>query len=230
MIDREKMRDIIGILMECSLFEGIAEQDLQSILSCLQAKIEEYEKNEHIYIMGQSITQVGIVVSGSARIEKLDCWGNRSILTKITAGEMFGEALSCASVSRSPINVAASEKTKVLFIDYYKIISTCSSACAFYTALIENMLKILAEKNIMLTNKIEHLTRRSTREKLLSYLSSTALKAGGKSFEIPLNRQELADYLAVDRSAMSHELGKMQAEGILEFNKSHFVLHDFEID
>lgn len=217
----------LKVLKKCSLFAGILDQELKAILACLGAVNKAYVKNQYIYTMGQEIKDVGIIVNGAAFIEKIDCWGNRTILAKVMPGDMFGEALACASVVKSSINVVTSEETTVLFIDYRKIVNVCSSACTFHTSLIENMLKILAQKNIMLTGKIEHLTKRSTREKLLSYLSSIALQKGSKSFDIMLNRQELADYLAVDRSAMSHELGKMRNEGILDFNKNHFILHDF---
>ena len=220
----------MDLLLQCPLFKNITAENLRAVLGCLQVKTVDFEKNEYIYQTGSPIRNVGIILKGSACIEKIDCWGNRSILDKVAAGDMFGEALSCAEVDSSPVDVVAREKTTALFADYRKIITTCSSACVFHTALIENMLGILAGKNIMLTNKIEHITRRTTREKLLSYFSSAALKAGSRQFAISLNRQELADYLAVDRSAMSAELAKMKKDGILEYEKNRFVLHNAEAE
>lgn len=214
---------------KCSLFRGIKESEIQLILNCLQAKIKTFDKGALIFAMGEKIERLGVVLSGSVFIEKADCWGNRSILAKAVGGDVFGEAMCCAEQECSQVDVTAAEKTAIMFVDYKKIITTCSSACVFHTALIENMLKILADKNLMLTGKIEHLTRRSTKEKLLSYLSYQSLQKGSADFEIPFNRQELADYLAVDRSAMSNELSKLRNDGVLEFHKNHFHLNEVEI-
>lgn len=218
------MKKHIEILQSCPLFAGVEAQEIDSMLVCLQAQTKVFEKNANVLAMGERLRHVGVVLSGGAFVEKSDCWGNRSILTKVEAGDMFGEAICCAEVTDSQIDVTASEKSEIMFIDYKKIITTCSSACVFHSRLIANMLKILAGKNIMLTDKIEHLTRRTTREKLLSYLSSQAMKQGSSTFNIPFNRQELADFLAVDRSAMSAELGKLRSEGVLEYHKNHFTL------
>ena len=157
----------MDLLLRCRLFQNIAVDDLRAVLGCLQVKTSCFEKNEYIYRTGCPIRSVGVVLKGSACIERLDCWGNRSILHKISAGDLFGEALSCAEVESSPIDVVAKEKTTVLFVDYRRIVTTCSASCIFHTALIKNMLGILASKNIILTGKIKHITRRTTREKLL---------------------------------------------------------------
>ncbi len=215
---------VIPLVADCILFDGVSSENLADIFRCLQAKIRRYEKNQVVFQLGQPIRETGIVIQGNVNIEKTDCWGNRSILAKVEAGDMFGEALACASVSCSPIAVVAAESTEILFLDYRRIVTVCSSACAFHSRLIENMMRILAKKNLMLTNKIEHLTQRTTREKLLSYLSAVSLQKGQRSFAISLSRQELADYLAVDRSAMSHELSKLRAEGVINFKKNQFTL------
>ncbi len=215
-----------GILSQSLLFQGIAEKDIGSMLGCLSAREKTYKKNAYILSAGDSVTEVGIVLSGSVNVIKEDFWGNRAIIAKSGAGELFAEAFSCIDTDKLPISIVASENSEVLFIDYKKIITTCSSACTFHTLLINNMIKILANKNIMLMQKIEHTACRTTRDKLLSYLSAQAIQAQSNSFTIPFNRQELADYLSVDRSAMSNELSKLRNEGILEFNKSRFHLHD----
>jgi len=218
------MKKIISEVKGNPLFENIGEDEILYLLSCLTAKKNVYSKDNYILMAGNNITDIGIIISGSANIIKEDFWGNRAIISKISKGDMFGEALSCAGVSKSNVSVVACEKTEILFINYKKIIITCSKSCSFHNRLIENMIKILAEKDVMLTQKIEHLVKRTTREKLLSYLSSQAISHNSNSFEIPFNRQELADYLSVDRSAMSNELCKLRDEGVIEFRKSHFVL------
>lgn len=144
-------------------------------------------------------------------------------------GGLFGEAFSFARVECLPVSVTAAEKTEVLFINCERIITVCPSACEFHNRLVRNMLKILAEKNMTLTQKIGHMGKRTTREKILSYLSEQAKKAGGESFTIPLNRQEMADYLAVDRSAMSKELGRLKEEGQISFHKNQFQLLKAEL-
>lgn len=212
-------------IKKCPLFINIKEQDLGTMLNCLSARARTYEKSEFIFNEGESISKIGIVLSGSVNIIKEDFWGNRSIISQIESGDLFGESFTFSDTNKVPITAISNEKTDILFIDYTKIISTCSNACDFHTELIRNMLKILANKNIMLTQKIDHLTRHSTREKLLSYLSEQSRRFESSSFTIPFNRQELADYLSVDRSAMSNELCKMRDEGLISFDKSNFTLH-----
>lgn len=218
------MENLSRILKNTGLFAGIDEKDIDRLLFCLSAREAEYKKDVYILSAGEKPTEVGIVLSGSVNIINEDYWGNRTIIAKATAGELFAEAFSCANAKKIPVSVVSAEKTSVLFIDYKKIITTCTSACVFHTSLIRNMLQIIANKNIHLMKKMEHTARRTTREKLLSYLSEQAIAAESSSFDIPFNRQELADYLCVDRSAMSNELSKLRDEGILEFKKNHFVL------
>jgi CRP-like cAMP-binding protein len=167
---------------------------------------------------------VGIILTGNVHIIQEDYWGNRSILTHIAPPDLFGEAFACAEMEKTPVSALAVEKTDVLFIDYQKIITICPSACVFHGQLIENMLRILAEKNILLTQKMEILSKRTTKEKLLAYLSFQAIAAKSSSFYIPFQRQALADYLGVDRSAMSSALGALKKEGKIDFEKNWFRL------
>lgn len=223
------MKTFIPVLKTCPLFKGIDENDLSALLKCLSSTEKSYDKNEFVFMAGDAASSVGIVLSGSVTVLHEDFWGNRSILTRLEPGELFAEAFSCAESDSLPVSVITDDKSVVLLVDCKRIITTCSSVCNFHTILIKNMLNILAHKNTMLTRKIEHLTKHNTREKLLSYLSSQAQLAGKNSFDIPFNRQELADYLSVDRSAMSTELGKMRDEGLLSFDRNHFVLYsDFK--
>ena len=145
-------------------------------------------------------------------------------MAEIGSGGLFGEAFSSAGIEKMPVSVVASSNCEIMFINYKKIINSCSSTCIFHSELIKNMMKVLATKNIMLTQKMEFVTKKTTREKLLAYLSAQAKKSESNKFVVPFNRQQLADYLSVDRSAMSNELSKMREQGIIEFHKSEFEL------
>ena len=138
---------------------------------------------------------------------------------------MFGEVYACLGNEELLNHAVAVNPSVVLFMDVNRVLTVCPSACRFHGLLIRNLLNVMASKNKMLTQKLQHMSQRTTREKLLSYLSEQSLKAGSPSFTIPFNRQQLADFLAVDRSAMSNELGKMRDEGLLQFDRSHFVLY-----
>jgi CRP-like cAMP-binding protein len=169
---------------------------------------------------------VGIVLSGSAFVLQEDYWGNRNILSNIGVGGIFGESFSCAEAAALPVSVIAKEDSVILLINVKKILTICSTACAFHTSLIMNLMRILANKNRYLTRKIEHITKKTTREKVLSFLSECAVQGGKNTFEIEFNRQELADYLSVERSALSAVLSKMKEEGIIDYYKNTFRLTD----
>lgn len=220
------MKNIHEELNKSPLFNGIDQEDISAMLACLNAKTKNYKKNQNVFMVGDKNEAVGFVVSGSIQIIKEDFLGNRTIIAQIGVGQLFAEAFACAGVKRIPVSVVANTDSTVLFIDYNRIVHSCSNTCAFHHRLIENMLQILAQKNVYLNDKIEHLSRRSTKDKVLSYLSSQAQKTGKRHFEIPFNRQELADYLCVDRSALSNELCKLRDMGVLEFNRNEFTLSE----
>lgn len=218
------MNNYLKILSQSPLFNNINPCELDSLLPCLNSKILSYKKNEFIYHIGENISSIGLVLSGSVHIIKEDFWGNQSILTKITVGHLFGETYACTQSQKLGVSIITTEPTEIIFLNVKCIMTTCSSTCKFHTRLIQNFLYVLAEKNLMLTKKIEHISQRNTRDKLLSYLSSESQRQKSSSFDIPFNRQQLADYLYVDRSAMSNELCKLRDEGILTFNKNTFQL------
>jgi len=218
------MKNYLEVIKQCPLFTGIENFNLSALLDCLMAARRPYRKGEFVFSAGDVVQSVGIVLSGGVHILQEDYWGNRSILAHIPPGGLFGEAFSCAEIDSLPVSVIAVEKTEILLIDYRRIITTCSSSCVFHIALIKNMMKLLAEKNIMLTEKMEIVTHRTTRERLLAYLSAEAIKAGKSHFTIPFNRQQLADFLSVERSAMSAELSHMQSDGLIRTNRSEFEL------
>ncbi len=194
------------------------------MLSCLGARLLSYRKGEYVLRQGEHISEIMILVKGNLHIQKDDYWGNRSILGQISVGEMFGEAYVAPESGALINDVIATEDSDVIFFDVKRIITTCSSACRFHSLVVQNMFFAISEKNRKLVQKLEHMSKRSTREKLISYLSAQARKQNSSAFTIPFNRQQLADFLSVDRSAMSNELCKMRDEGLLEFEKSHFRL------
>ena len=158
-----------NVLKKSPLFYNIAEKDLEIMLNCLSVQEKTYPKNTFIFNDGDNVSTVGIVLRGSVHIIKEDFWGNRRIISQIGISDIFAETFSCAQVEKIPVSIVTNERTEIMLIDYKRIINTCSSSCLFHSYLIQNMLKIIANKNILLTQKIEHITQRTTREKLISY-------------------------------------------------------------
>lgn len=209
---------------EITLFAGIEPEEQKKLLRCMAAVQRSFGKGEYIFSAGENAGRIGLLLKGCVCVVKEDYWGNRSILTRLTAGELFGEAFACSGMEKLPVSVVSTEKSDVLLLNYARLMNTCPTACACHTKMIRNLVRELAEKSVRLTEKMEHTLRRTTKEKLLSYLSAEAERAGSSSFSIPFNRQELADFLAVDRSAMSAELCRLRDEGVLEFCKNRFRL------
>nr|WP_191383971.1 Crp/Fnr family transcriptional regulator [uncultured Lachnoclostridium sp.] len=202
---------------------------MEKVLSCLSAKMQEYERGSVLFRQGEKMEQMGIVLEGSLSLEKEDFWGNRSILAIVEAGEVFGEVYACRKERTLNINVTAQYRTKVLLLDLTPVLDRGEGEGpgkeeALYEKLTVNLVHILADKTWSMARKTEYLSGRGIREKVEAYLSAQAQMAGGGDFIIPFNRQELADFLAVDRSALSRELGKMRREGILDYRKDHFRL------
>ncbi|MEA5011162.1 MAG: Crp/Fnr family transcriptional regulator [Angelakisella sp.] len=211
-------------LSNTPLFCGTTPQEIQSMLSCLIAEERTYKKWETIYRVGDIVSSIGMVLSGKVSIENDDLWGNKSILDSVGPGQVFAETYACVPQEPLMVSVVASESTTVLFLDTSRLLQTCSCACAHHNQLIRNLLLIASQKNLNLSRRIFHTSSKSIRGRLLSYLSFQAARQGSCDFIIPFNRQQLADYLSVDRSALSNELSKMQKEGLLQVKKNHFVL------
>ncbi|MEA4849448.1 MAG: Crp/Fnr family transcriptional regulator [Clostridiaceae bacterium] len=218
------MKKYLDVLKTVDLFKGIKESELESLMSCLSAKIVHFGNNQMVFMSGDDIDTFGIVLSGQVQIYQEDYYGNKSIFANIGPGHLFGESFACSEIKTLPVSVFTTAKSDLLFIDCSKLASPCTNACVFHSRLIQNMLNIIAMKNILLTQKIEFTSKRTTREKLLAYLSAEAKKARSSRFNIPFNRQELADFLSVDRSAMSAELSKLRDDGVLKFYKNQFEL------
>lgn len=213
-------------ILQDSVFTGITIDEIKEMLTCLSARERTFSKDEMIYSYGEHITCLGIVLEGSVHIVKEDFWGNANLMSECMPGDVFGEAYAITPSESLEMNIFAASECRVLFLEVAKVLSVCSSACEFHNRLIRNLLTLVSRKNFQLNRKLEHMSKRTTREKLLSYLSLESRKSGSASFTIPFNRQQLADYLSVDRSAMSNELCKLRDEGILTFQKNNFTLKD----
>lgn len=218
------MKKYLELLKTVSLFEDVEKADIEAVLSCLSAEIASYRKKQAIFLEGDSVDKVGIVLSGSVEVVKEDFYGNKNIVALLNEGQLFGETFVCSDVKALPVSVICVTDCVIMLIDYRKLVTTCSKACSFHNKLIKNMLRIVANKNILLNQKLELITKRTTREKLLAYLSAQAKKAGSSRFCIPLNRQQLADYLAVERSAMSAELSRLKKDRVIDYQKNSFTL------
>ena len=218
------MKEFVPVLKQTKLFADVEEEDVFSMLSCLGARLRTYKKGEYVLRQGQRLSDILVLAEGSLYIQKDDYWGNRSILGHIGVGEIFGEAYASPESGALLNDVVAVENSSVFFFDVKRVITTCSSACRFHTLVVQNLFFAISEKNRSLVQKLDYLSRRTTREKLISYLSEEAKKQNSAYFTIPFNRQQLADYLSVDRSAMSNELCKMRDDGLLEFEKNRFKL------
>lgn len=218
------MKKYIPILKKTKLFNGVGEDEISAMLGCLNAKLCTYKKGEYILRQGEHPNNITVLVEGGLHIQKDDYWGNRSIINRIGIGEMFGEVYVAPESGAMLNDVVAVEDSAVIFFDMKKMLTVCSSACRFHSAVVQNLFFAISEKNRRLVQKLGHMSKRCIREKLISYLSEEAKRQNSGTFMIPFNRQQLADFLSVDRSAMSNELCKMRDEGLLTFKKNNFTL------
>lgn len=206
------------------LFRGMEPQDISSMLCCLRARQQSFAKGQVIYQAGDCVTAMGMVLEGSVRIQRDDFWGNTSILSVLQPGQMFAETYACVPHEPLMVSVVAEQPSTVLFLETPRMLQVCSNGCTFHQKLVENLLMISAEKNLSLSRKIACTTAKTIRGRLLTYLSHQAQRQQSASFQIPFQRQQLADYLNVERSALSNELSKMQRDGLLKVDGRQFVL------
>ncbi|MDO5027377.1 MAG: Crp/Fnr family transcriptional regulator [Tissierellia bacterium] len=212
------------LLKDASLFEGLDEKEISALQHCMKFDLKTYKKDEIILHNGDTVESIGLVMDGSVIVERYDFWGNKNIWQLIDKNDIFAESFAAIQGQELIFNIIAKSDAKIVFIETSKIITTCSRACSFHTKFISNLLKILARKNLNLSNKIIHTSEKSIRSRVMNYLSDQAFKNKSQTFTIPFNRQEMADYLLVDRSALSKELSKMKEDGIIDFWKNQFKL------
>lgn len=218
------MNEYLEKIEHLSLFCGIKKKDLSPMLSCLGCYVRTYRKKQFIILSEEAVKCAGVVLSGSIHMIKEDSLGSKTILTCINRGEIFGETFACGSSQAATVTFFAAQDTAVLFLPFYKILHTCNLSCVFHHKLVENMVTLIADKNVRLMEKIEVTSKKNLRDKILTYLSLQSARCQSRRFEIPLGRVELAEYLCSDRSALTRELNSMKKDGLLEYNKNTFCL------
>ena len=218
------MKDFLSVIRSSQLFSGISEKELTAMLFCLDAKTESFSKDTFVLRAGDTAESIGLVLLGSILIIQEDIWGNRNIISKAGPRQTFAAAYACAPGSRLNVSVIAETPVTVMFLNVKRILNVCSSACAHHSRIIRNLLGELAANNLRFNEKLTHIGQRSTRSQIMSYLSAEAQRLGKYEFDISFSRQQLADYLGIERSGLSLELGKMKKDGVLDYHKNHFVL------
>lgn len=222
------MEEYFAVLTQCPLFTGITAPELSEMLRCLNGRVVHAAKGSPVFLEGDPAEFVGVVLSGSVQVIRDDFYGNRSVLTAVAPGGLFGEAFACADLEALPVSVIAQQYSTVLLLDCKRVLSGCSGACSYHSILVRNLLRGIAQKNLALTRKIRCMSRKTTREKLMEFLLEQAKIQGKAEFTIPFDRQALADYLGVERSAMSAEIGRLKKEGILDSKRAFFRIRNQE--
>ena len=212
------------VISKTALFRGCSPSEVEQMLECLEYTVRAYQKDETVCSRGKIITEIGIVLSGSVQIESDDIWGNRSVLSVVGQGGIFAEAYACVLNEPLMVTVVANDSCKVLFLNMAKIFGADENICPFHSKFIQNLIVVCARKNLELSHRIFHTSPKTIRGRLMSYFSQQISLQRSDRITIPFNRQQLADYLGVDRSALSKELGKMKKDGLLNYRKNQFEL------
>lgn len=218
------MEKYYDLLLKTSLFSGVKQQELHSLLGCLQARVLTIPKGAPVFLEGDEAGFIGLVLSGGVQVLRDDYYGNRSVLGLFQPGELFGETYACSDMERMPVSGFAVSNSEIMLFSCRKMLTVCTNACQFHNQIVKNLLQVMAQKNVSLSQKIQFMSQKTTRQKLMSYLLDQAKRAGSPEFTIAFDRQALADFLGVERSAMSAELSKLQKDGILTTRGSHFTL------
>lgn len=218
------MEKYFDFLLKTTLFSGVQREELASLLNCLQARVVRLEKGMPVFLEGEEAGFIGLVLEGGVQIVHDDYYGNRSVLGHAEPGELFGQTYACSNIQNMPVSGYALHQSCIMFFSCRKMLTVCSNACQFHNRIVKNLLQVVAEHNVNMSRKIQFMSQKTTRQKLMAYLLDQAKKANSPEFTIPFDRQALADYLAVERSAMSAELSKLQKEGVLLTRGSHFIL------
>lgn len=209
-------------ILQTPLFRGIQEAELAEMQQRAGMRRRTYTKNERLFSMGTVVSETGIVLHGSVNIETIDPWGGKSILSNVPTGQVFAETYAFCGEPLM-VDVVAAEDCAILLLDMQLLLR--EGDAPWQQKLLQNLLGILVQKNLTLANRIFCTTPKGTRGRILTYLSGQAAKNGSMTFQIPFDRQQMADYLNLDRSALSKELGRMREEGLLTFRKNTFTLH-----
>ncbi|MDD3416339.1 MAG: Crp/Fnr family transcriptional regulator [Lachnospiraceae bacterium] len=219
-----KVQDYINEMENIPLFKGISNTELLTILACLNSYIKEYKKDEYVFLDNDEIKTIGVILSGRVQMIREDLWGNKAVIVNMSSSELFGETFACGSNASAKVSFVSVEKTIILLLPFNRVMHSCSMSCVFHHRLIENMVTLIADKNAMLLDKIDVMSKKSLREKISAYLTIQAEKSESKSFDIAMGRLELAEYLHADRSALSRELNAMSDDGLISFDKKSFQI------
>ncbi|MCD7724165.1 MAG: Crp/Fnr family transcriptional regulator [Clostridiales bacterium] len=224
------MKEYLNILKKCLLFKDLSDGEILNMLTCIDADIKKFSNDDYILRMGDITDSIGILLSGNALVIQEDLWGNRNIMTRLSSSDFFAEPYAAIPDAVLNVSVVATNDCEVMKINIHKMLTMCTSACTCHNHLIQNLVTAFAQKTLMFNDKITHMSKRKTRDKILSYLSAEAIRQKSVSFHIPFDRQQLADFLCVERSAMSAELSKLQKEGLIKTSHSHFELNINPVD
>ena len=216
--------------MTAPLFHGMKKEEIESMLQCLGSFEKSYCKGEYIILEQDKVECIGVILMGTVDMIKEDVWGNKTIMLRIKEHQLFGETFACSKDAMASVSFYASSNCRVIFLQFEKVMCSCSRSCMFHHRLIENMVRLVANKNKELMDKMGVLSKKNIREKIMAYLSLQAQLQGKTCFEIPLGRLELAEYLSVDRSALTRELSNMRTAGLIEYDKNVFQILRQDID
>lgn len=216
--------------MNAPLFQGIERDEIEAMLKCLGSFEKNYRKGEYIILEQDRVKSIGVILMGTVDMIKEDIWGNKTIMVRIKEQQLFGETFACSEDPMASVSFLASSECSVIFLQFERVMFSCSRSCTFHHRLIENMVKLIADKNKELMNKIGIISKKNLREKVMAYLSLQAQLQGKNPFEIPLGRLELAEYLNVDRSALTRELSNMRSAGLIEYEKNVFQILRQDMD
>ncbi len=219
------MKEWLPFLRKARLFAGVGDEALLTMLSCLKASLQRYSRGDYVLRQGDYLRNLNLLIQGRLHIQREDYWGNLGLLQELRPGELFGEAYAVPDSGPLLNDVIATQDSVILSFDSQRVLSTCPSACPYHTQLIKNLFYTISERNRSLVQKLGYLSQRSIRDKLLAYLSDQAQKQNSSTITLPFNRQQLADFIAVDRSALSNQLAKLRREGVLDYKKNEFTLH-----
>lgn len=218
------MNEYINTINKTPLFKNLSNEEILSFLNCAKKRVRQYKKGEVILLAGNTTDTIGIILSGTCHIIREDYWGNKTIINEINESGIIAEVFA---IQQIPLENTAIAKTdvSVMFLSIKTVLNPCSNSCSFHNEIIKNLIILLATKTMVMNRKLEHITKRSMKDKILSYLSSMSEIKKSKTFEIPYNRTELSEFLCVDRAALSKELSRLQMEGIISYKKNEFTLN-----
>lgn len=218
------MKKDFELIKKCPLFDKMDDEELNAILKSPHTKIQDFSKNHTVIAEGSNADHVWIVLSGAVQIIRNNYYGNRSIIALINPSQIFAEVFVFSKTETMPVSVVSVTDSRIMLIKLKNILNHNPERNSFYTKLTSNLLRLVTEKNLKLNEKIEIISKHTTREKIMAFLMSQAKLNGSDCFTIPYDRQALADFLEVDRSAMSAEISKLRAEGIIASKRSQFRL------